>query len=226
MSYVLDALRRADAERQQGRPPDLNAPGALRAGAAPAQRVAPAARLARGWPGWALLLVASLAAGLLLLWAPGERLDPPPGSVPLGTEAPAVAPRAAAPAPRPFPAPSPGLGAAPVPPRPVLAPAPAVAPAPRAAMPTAATAALAAPSAPGAGAALPIERLDPALRQSLPPLAFSGAMDSPDPAARMLIVNGRLLREGDSVASDLVLERIALRSAVLRWRGQRIEVRY
>lgn len=195
MSYVLDALRRADAERQQGRPPDLNAPGALRAGAAPAQRVAPAARLARGWPGWALLLVASLAAGLLLLWAPGERLDPPPGSVPLGTEAPAVAPRAAAPA-------------------------------PRAAMPTAATAALAAPSAPGAGAALPIERLDPALRQSLPPLAFSGAMDSPDPAARMLIVNGRLLREGDSVASDLVLERIALRSAVLRWRGQRIEVRY
>jgi general secretion pathway protein B len=51
-------------------------------------------------------------------------------------------------------------------------------------------------------------------------------MDSPDPAARMLIVNGRLLREGDSVASDLVLERIALRSAVLRWRGQRIEVRY
>lgn len=41
------------------------------------------------------------------------------------------------------------------------------------------------------------------------------------------MLDGQVLREGDSVAPGLVLERIAQKSAILRWREQRrIELRW
>ena len=57
-------------------------------------------------------------------------------------------------------------------------------------------------------------------------MAFGGATDSPDRAARMLLINGQIWREGDEPANGLRLERISLRSAVFLWRDERFEVNY
>jgi len=73
---------------------------------------------------------------------------------------------------------------------------------------------------------VPLAQLPDALRRQLPSMAFGGATDSTVASARMLIVNGRILREGDEVAPGLVLERIALRSAQMRFQGRRFEVAY
>ncbi len=82
-------------------------------------------------------------------------------------------------------------------------------------------------SAPTAVARLPqLKELPESLRRELPALSFGGAMDSPQPAARMLIVNGQLLHEGEAAAPGLVLQTIRLRSAVFEYKGTRFEVSY
>lgn len=125
MSYILDALQRAQAERGRGGVPGLHTPvpragGASAAGAGAARTVA--------WGLAALLLAAGLAGGVWWLW-----FRPP-------TPAAAVAAIAQAPVPTPVPAPvqapaSPAAGAqagapATAPAAPAPAPVPAVAPAP------------------------------------------------------------------------------------------------
>ena len=91
---------------------------------------------------------------------------------------------------------------------------------------------------PGAGAAMPtpapaaperipqLAELPEPMRRDLPALRFGGAMDSPQPAARMLIINGQVFREGDALAPGLTLQTIRLRSAVFDFRGQRFEAAY
>ena len=71
-----------------------------------------------------------------------------------------------------------------------------------------------------------LAELPEALRRDLPALRFGGAMDSPQPAARMLIVNGQVFREGDALSPGLTLQTIRLRSAVFEFRGQRFEAAY
>jgi general secretion pathway protein B len=66
--------------------------------------------------------------------------------------------------------------------------------------------------------------LPEARRRELPPLVLSGAVQSPDPAARMLIVDGQVLREGDALSPGLTLERIGPRAAVFSLRGLRFEL--
>ena len=65
-----------------------------------------------------------------------------------------------------------------------------------------------------------------AIRREQPELTVGGAMYSADAASRMLIVNGQVLREGDAISPDLVLEKINLKSAVLAYKGQRYTIRY
>jgi general secretion pathway protein B len=79
---------------------------------------------------------------------------------------------------------------------------------------------------PAADDALPWQRLPEAARQRIGPLRVSGAMHSPDPASRMLIVNNQVLREGDAIAPGVVLEEIQPRAAVLRVQGQRVLLSY
>jgi general secretion pathway protein B len=67
-----------------------------------------------------------------------------------------------------------------------------------------------------AGAVPGIDDLPADVRRRLPVLTVGGSAYSADPASRMLILNRQVLREGDAVAADVVLERIQLRSAVLR----------
>ncbi|MEP7280902.1 MAG: general secretion pathway protein GspB [Rubrivivax sp.] len=250
MSYVLDALRRADAERRRGGLPDLHAqPVSIDAASATAT---PASGRRGFW------LLGAVAAAVLLaglggwLWLqrdaapaarPGAGSPMSAGGVVGGV---ATAPADALPAPSSSMPPMPR--SQPVPPRPA-APRPAAGPLARSSLlnpeptgPASPTTTLPArtptttpttsptnsvPGAPPAGERVPtLASLPAALRQQLPPLAFGGATDSTSAAARMLIVNGQVVREGDEIAPGLVLERIMLRSARMRWRGQRFEVAY
>ena len=68
------------------------------------------------------------------------------------------------------------------------------------------------------------DQLPEDVRRQLPAVAIGGAIYSDAPAARMLIVAGQLLREGDAVAPGVTLETIRPRSAILRWKALRYEV--
>lgn len=248
MSYILDALRRADAERDRGAVPGLHAqPAAL------GELDVEAPRRSR------TLLVAIVVAVVLLIlavawWILGG------GEAPRGPSAAgSVAPLAAEPAPS---APAPVITATPVAAPPVAMPAtlppvasavpalprpaPPVAhaivrnPAPR---PAASAPARAAPASAGARQAAASEaapqvtaaadprvyqlsELPDEIRRELPTLAIGGAMYSPNPANRMLIVNGQAFHEGDKLAPNLALEQIRLKSALLEYKGYRYRISY
>nr|WP_316641727.1 general secretion pathway protein GspB [uncultured Roseateles sp.] len=223
MSYILEALRRADSERERGTVPTLHAnpgPADLTEGGAGAPR-------SRLWA-WVVGVIVLLGAGSAPWLLRGER-EPPvlpapvaPAPATMPTVMPASPPTAQALPPAP-----PPLAAATVPealtrqppPQPVAPvatqrPAPPAAPLPRTESPVAD---LPVPLASG----LPEE-----LRRQLPPLAAGGAMYSDAPANRMLIINGQLFHEGDKITPDLVLEQIKLRGAVLVFKGQRFRISY
>jgi general secretion pathway protein B len=191
MSYILDALRRAQAERERAQLPGLDA-GTPLAGPAPLTRRR-AGLLGMG-AGLALIAV-GLAAGLLLRTDP----QPPPGAAP-----------GASPLPRQTQAALPAVAAASAPPG-LAPPAMVVVTAP--------------PPAVGVSVrAVTLAQLGADLRRELPPLAMGGAIWSDNVASRFLIVNGQVLREGDTAAPGVVLERIGPKAAFLRWRDWRIEV--
>ena len=62
------------------------------------------------------------------------------------------------------------------------------------------------------------------VRRQLPPLKVGGSVWSEQPASRFVMLDGHLLREGETVAPGLVLERIGPKTAQLRWREQRFEL--
>ncbi|MGC4076796.1 MAG: general secretion pathway protein GspB [Rubrivivax sp.] len=222
MSYILDALRRADAERERGAVPGLHSQPAAPAPAAPSpvpQRgpwIVVAAALAvvalGGAVWWSAQRPAAPAVVVAQAPAPAApatpRVDrPPPPAAAASAEVEAV-PRVGPPRI--------------VPPRTATteAPArrsPAATPTPAPAMPA---------TAAGAERVIPIDQLPAEQRRSLPQLAIGGAIYSDQPAARMLLVGGQLLHEGDTAAAGVTLERIGPRSAVLRWRELRYEVPY
>lgn len=68
--------------------------------------------------------------------------------------------------------------------------------------------------------------LPPALQRELPPLAIGGSMYSDNAAQRMLLVDKRLLHEGDEVAPNLVLEKLRPKEAILRIRGTRFRIAF
>jgi general secretion pathway protein B len=152
----------------------------------------------------------------------------PPAPVPQPPEQrPSARQPTAKPAPSPAPSPAPAKKPAPVPaPAVKAAPAPA-SPTARSASPTPGPAAASAPPpAPSASPTLPmLADLPSDVRAAMPRLNVSGAVYSPDPSARILLINGQVLREGDAVAPGLVLERIGPRQAVLSWQGTRFQIK-
>lgn len=223
MSYILDALRRAEAdrERERGQVPGLHAQPASGSDATPAT----GQRRWLPWAGGGLLVLAGVGAGSW--WAGSSPEAAPPVSQP------AAMPAAAPPATRP---PAIEAGAAPTAqpmlhapmPQPASAASPYLAPAP----PPGAIAATPAPrpdrAAPPAPAPVmapaPIPRLSElpdSTRRELPRLAISGSVYSDDPASRFVIINGEVRREGAQLGADLVLEQIGTRELVLRFKGQR-----
>lgn len=231
MSYILDALAKADAERRNG----SEAPVAH---ALP--RLAPA-RTARRWR-WLLPTAALiLAAAMAFVWQQHASLDTP--ATPSDTtvpqaSAPAAVDRAASPA-TPAdstpPMPAPSTGAAPeahAAPLPILAPKP-----PPVARPAsdAATPPKLAPSTPpvatpadsaNAGASVAPPAALPRPPVGAPALSISGATYSDNPAHRMLIVNGKVVQEGQEAAPGVRLEAIGPRSAIFNQGGTRFNINH
>jgi general secretion pathway protein B len=218
MSLILDALRKADAERERGAVPGLHAQPV------PAASIeSPPAPNARPWLWTALGIgVGVLAAGVLYLLARGEA--PPATASPTASAAP-TAPPTPTPA-----APSPAASAAAAAPpnaplvtQPVAEPAPWPQPEPRKAADRPAEPP-AAPVVLGNVAAGEPAPLPDYLRAQLPQLTFGGSIYSSNPANRSLIIDGRLYREGEQVTPDVKLETIKPKGAVLLFRGYRYEV--
>lgn len=257
MSYILDALKRADAER------GLTADAVHTEAPAVAHRHHQPAPLWRSGTGVIALVVAALGlAGLAALWWPSAKVSapvtaapemanvpvapaapqatpivpaapppmlmpepaaassaPPPGTPTADTEAlgrpaPILLPeRPVAARPTVQPAPGAGFGPDPVPTPPaVVARQPVPTPSP----PAAATTAPSVPSPPVASSA-------PA---SAPPVKVTGATYSDNPAHRMLIVNGKVVLEGQDIEPGLKLEVITPHSAVLNHQGSRFNINY
>ncbi|MDE2628493.1 MAG: general secretion pathway protein GspB, partial [Burkholderiales bacterium] len=71
-----------------------------------------------------------------------------------------------------------------------------------------------------------VNELPAEIRHQLPAVAIGGSRYSPSKADRLLIVNGQVVHEGDTIAPGLVLEQIQLKAAVLEYKGYRYAVRY
>ena len=251
MSYILDALKRADAERERGAVPGLHAQQNAALAATPAAR--PRIRL------WLItstvVTLSAIAAGLWLWRAPANEASlasvqlamvPPvvsaPAIAPVAAPAPVTAPVAApvttpAAAPLPVPAPAPAVAVqAPVPAVPAsaavadhsaaakAAPPQAVAKAVVAAKP-APTPASPASSAPVAAAAVPLlSELPEDIRRQIPALVITGAVYSETPAQRLLLVNNQVLNQGAIAAPEVSLEEIRPKSSVFSFRGTRFRL--
>ena len=222
MSYILDALKRAEAERDRGAVPGLHAQ--------PHPVAAPEPRAAAGpwlWGMGAALVVAAVLGA----WWLGRDTAPPAAAVVVPAQAAALpsAPPAAAPS---APAPAVVASAAAARPVAVLPPIPAAAPVPAAvavAPPPVASAPAPRPVAAATPAEAPVpaqKDLPDAIRQQLPTLAISGATYSENPQYRMVIVNGQVLHEGDTAAPGVVLEKIRQKEVVLRTQGYRYAAPY
>jgi general secretion pathway protein B len=213
MSYILDALRRAQAERERGQVPGLEA---RTMGAAPPRP--PSRRATALWLGGALALSALVGAALLI-WRGGAGPSPPQAALQTSTAPPnlpaTVTPAAQSPLPNTAPMVVVSAPAAASPPPPLSPPASSrPAPLPMPAQPV-----------PAAGVqAVQLAQLSPELRRELPALALGGAIWSDNAASRFVIVNGQVLREGEAAAPGVVLERIGPKAVFLRWRDWRIEV--
>ena len=227
MSYILDALRKSDQQRQLGTTPTL--------------QTAPPVATPSNQPGLAmnrwLLATAAFAlifAGALIGWLHPWRAAPEQETA---RPAPSAAPAPAAPSSQSQRPPS----ALPVPADPGVQPAGtsggAAEPFPRhtgtqnPAVPTSRRSA--AVPAPSAGADVnagkdqqplppPDAQPDPA-GQELPGLVIAFHLYSANPAKRRVMINNELLREGTPLANGLTVEKITPEGVVLEYRGQRFQ---
>lgn len=220
MSYILDALRRADAERERGGVPGLHTQPTPTE--SDDDEAGTRARGLRPWHWVVIGLAGGLAAAVVWQWPGGEApaIQAPPPQPMSSPIAPPIAAEPAAPPPPPLP-----TAAAPPPATPVeiapmrAAPKPAPATATASAVVPAAVAPATAPTRVASLAELPADA-----RRALPPLAFGGSIYSNTPANRLLIVNGQLMHEGDSLGPGVALEQIKPKAAVLNIGGQRYEI--
>ncbi|MFO7640292.1 MAG: general secretion pathway protein GspB [Candidatus Competibacteraceae bacterium] len=199
MSYILDALRKAERERHLGQPPTL-------------ATLPPPAETGRRrlwlWPSVGLGLGLNAVVLALFLNRPPSVADPTPSSP--APESPVVIlPVAPAPTlPRERSASSTAASLTPVIPAPV-SPSPAPRPAPASA---------AAPKPPL------LDTLSASARRDLPALHLDIHIYSPDAGRRFVVINGRRYREGDSLEEGPVLEAVIADGAILRQGGQRFRL--
>jgi general secretion pathway protein B len=216
MSYILDALRKADAERERGHVPGIHAQPTFGGAAPPGS---PRGGVPLAWIGVALGVLTLL---LVIGWfvfraAPGDAVTAQqPAAAPSTTAMlPAAAPASAALPPRTATAPADDDQPLPVI-RQTLRPAPP-APAAKAGKEPA----TAASAADGAARVYATSELPEAIRRQLPTLTVGGSRYSDKASDRILIVNGQVFHEGDKIAPDLVLQQIRLKGAVLAFKGYR-----
>ena len=68
--------------------------------------------------------------------------------------------------------------------------------------------------------------LPDAVRRELPGVKVSGSTYSSNSASRMLMINGLIFHEGDTVANGLVLQQIRPHGAVFAFRGYRYQIEF
>jgi len=243
MSYILEALKKAQAERQLGNAPTIHAPApsyaAPRAGQGAQRRylalgvgvVVVAAAVALLWPRFASEPPVRLAAVTPPAAVPATAPATVPATAPVATPAPpAVVIPASAPVVQPAPAPAPVAEARPVRVKPAPAPVVPAASSPPQPSPQQREAAPAAPAV----AAQPVgddqlrtlQQLPDTLQREIPKVAFGGYIYSPTPGESLLLVDKMLRREGEEVAPGLVLERLTPKAAVMNYRGTRYRAAY
>jgi general secretion pathway protein B len=235
MSYILDALRKADAQRERdssrgihAHPMPLGSAASGRGARGPLlwglAAVAIALIAAGGWyasrdkesPQPAPVVATAspvIVASPATISAPVEPSLPPAASAIVPAPPPPVQAREAA-----FVQVTPHMGGMAPPPRPQQQPQPPQVQTPP--MP-----------APASGPALPAAQQQQApavagLPPDAPRVSISGGVYSSSPAQRMLVVNGQVFNEGSEVAPGLVVEEIKPRTAVLKFRGARYTVAY
>lgn len=242
MSYILDALQRADAERERGRVPGLKSQLTPAAG-----RDRRAATALRPWHALAGLAVMLMALGAW--WWASDPATRPTENAPVVSQPDTPATAVQAPAAQQLPAstsPQERTATRAEPVQPILAP-PRPTPAAPAAPTGAATGSATPPSASTKDAATPASTSPPAAaappaatstavpsfgeltadaRAQLPAVNVSGSTYSQNPALRMLIANGKVVQEGQDIAPGLRLETIGPRSAVLNHKGLRYSIGY
>lgn len=229
MSLILDALRKADAERERGSVPSLYSQPV----ASPSAEVPPKPRVGPNWL-WIAIGIAVGLSGAAAWVMVGREASPPtmaavPAQPSVSASSPVAQPSQVATIP---PAPAPSVATA----APIAEPAPWPHPDERkAARPEVKGDAPAPAPVPVLGN-VPLtqsqaqaqvysrEQLPPDVRAALPQLTIGGSIYSPSPSGRSLIVNGQLFRERDRLTQDLSLEEIKLKAAVFSFRGYRFEV--
>jgi general secretion pathway protein B len=208
MSYILEALKKAQAERALGSAPSVHA--------MPLHPVDAPVRSKGAASLWVGLVVGLLVAGSSwMVWRSSDT-QPAPQPQPVAVQAaPVAAPVATAPAVKlaPMPAePSKPAAAPAVAPAPVSLPAPTPAPA----------AALAAPEE-----KLPtLRELPEAIAREVPTVAIGGYVYASNPADRLLLVDKVLRHEGEEVAPGLMLEKLLPKAAVMNYKGYRYKIAY
>ena len=224
MSYILDALRKADAQRER------DSSRGIHAQAASLGSVGAQADDAGKRSGCMALVAVGAVLALGGGWYAmrGHEGAPAPASQPSPVAVPIQATPAAT------------VISPPAPPAPPMPAAPAVLGAPRPATPEQAreaafTARANPPGAkapansgapPGAAPPPPASPVPGGLPADAPRITISGGVYSPNPAQRMLIVNGQVFNEGSEVAPGVKLEAVQARTAVLGFRGARYTVAY
>ncbi len=227
MSYILDALKKADAERERGAVPGLHTQAEP---LPPDEHPTPAEGRSGTWLLIGLSVGAALAMGYAL-WGGGSGTSAEPASPSPQGRVPAPLPpitRTAPPETQPLPAPeAPKAAVLPKPPEPATRPSPKpqtpqesikLPPPPRNASKQGGD-----PTQPRP---LAVSELPEGIRRELPTLSIGGAMHSDTPSSRMLILSNGVFHEGEQPVPGLVLEEIRLKSAVFRYKGYRYSVNY
>ena len=231
MSYILEALKKSQAERQLGELPSIHAPQVqLHDGAASAS--------ARRTPVWLALggvAVAVAVAAALLLWQPWQTDAAAPAAAAV---VPAVLAQAV-PAPLPVAAPPAAVAPAPVaafvPPAATAAPVHHARPVAepkqetpgQAVSPPVAAPAPAVPPTPAAEESVPGMRdLPEPIQRQIPAIAIGGYIYSKNPADRLLLIDKVLRHEGEELAPGLVLEKLQPKAAIFSFKGYRYRVPY
>ena len=228
MSFILDALRKSEHERQRSAVPGLSH--------------VPLAAARREVPGWTLVLIGALGAAVLALggawWQSQRSLRAPAASSPAAVAAPVDPTPAAAATPAPVTAPSITT------PPPTASPATVAVATPPAQAPVASTSLQESESAVAldertqslanaafvpkqptpTGPTLPSVTALQAQGINVPPLRLELHAYSERPAERFVFINGRKYKEGERLNEGPEVVRIEANGVVLSQQGQRFQL--
>jgi general secretion pathway protein B len=205
MSYILDALKKSDQQRQRGTTPTLQA--AQVTVATPQRPLFIYYSLLA-----AVLLVAGIMIGWLRPWQPERPSSQStiPGAEPIAAESPIPIPQQAAPAPLPAPPEMHSKTATPG----------AVAPVPDKPIPDK-PAKLA--DAAQEQKAIRLDELPLAIQQEIPAMAVQLHAYSSKPSERLVSINSIRLREGESLMLGLRLEQVTPDGMIFSYKGYRFQ---